>query len=72
MIESYEDIAACVTYMGNVERRSFRLDSYDGNKTNDDKKNTSASRTFLLLHSTSEGEANRASKKREKQKGKGY
>ena len=28
MIESYEDIAACVTYMGNVERSSFRLDSY--------------------------------------------
>jgi len=28
MIESYEDIAACVTYMGNVERSSFRLESY--------------------------------------------
>ena len=28
MIESYEDIAACVTYMGNVERSSFRFDSY--------------------------------------------
>jgi len=28
MIESYEDIAACVTYMGNVEGSSFRLESY--------------------------------------------
>jgi hypothetical protein len=28
MIESYEDIAACVTYMSNVEGSSFRLDSY--------------------------------------------
>ena len=28
MIESYEDIAACVTYMGNMERSSFRLESY--------------------------------------------
>jgi hypothetical protein len=28
MIESYEDIAACVTYLGNVEGSSFRLDSY--------------------------------------------
>ena len=24
MIESYKDIAACVTYMGNMERSSFR------------------------------------------------
>ena len=28
MIESYEDIATCVTYMGNVEGSSFRLESY--------------------------------------------
>ena len=28
MIESYEDIAACVTYMGNMERSSLRLESY--------------------------------------------
>jgi hypothetical protein len=28
MIESYEDIAACVTYMGNMERSSFRPESY--------------------------------------------
>jgi hypothetical protein len=28
MIKSYEDIAACVTYLGNVEGSSFRLDSY--------------------------------------------
>jgi|SRR5271169_2838401 len=28
MIESYEDIAACVTYTGNVEGSSFRLDRY--------------------------------------------
>ncbi len=28
MIESYEDIAACVTYMGNMERSFFRLESY--------------------------------------------
>jgi hypothetical protein len=28
MIESYEDIAACVTYLGNVEGSSFRLDGY--------------------------------------------
>jgi hypothetical protein len=28
MIESYEDIAACVTYMGNVEGSSLRLESY--------------------------------------------
>jgi hypothetical protein len=28
MIESYEDIAACVTYMGNVEGSSFRRESY--------------------------------------------
>jgi hypothetical protein len=46
--------------------------SQDGDKTNDDKKNISASRTFLLLQATPEGEANRASKKREKAKGKGY
>lgn len=28
MIESYEDIAACVTYLGDVEGSSFRLDRY--------------------------------------------
>jgi hypothetical protein len=28
MIESYEDIAACVTYLGNVQGSSFRLDRY--------------------------------------------
>jgi hypothetical protein len=28
MIESYEDIAACWTYMGNVEGSSFRRDRY--------------------------------------------
>jgi hypothetical protein len=55
------------------DRRSFAAPSAeDGDKTNDDKKNISASRIVLLLQATSEGEANRASKKREKAKGKGY
>ena len=95
MIESYEDIAACVTYMGNVEGSSFRLESYVQIRTCgtyrcrsqplaaflDESRvaphvvgmlltvaalvigTRSVNFLLVLLQSTSEGEANRASKK---------